>query len=75
MNWPSQSPDMNPIEHVWAILKVNVANHRPNSKKSLIKWIRREWKRLPSVYAEHLIQTMDRRVNTLIRANGDNTPY
>ena len=74
MNWPSQSPDMNPIEHVWAILKANVANHRPNSKKSLIKWIRREWKRLPSSYAEHLIQTMDRGVNTLIRANGDNTP-
>ena len=75
MDWPSQSPDMNPIENVWAILKANVASHEPKSKKSLIRWMRYEWKRLPRDYAIHLINSMDERVNTLIQCKGDNTRF
>lgn len=70
-----QSPDMNLIEHVWAILKANVAAHRPKTKKTLIKWIRREWAKLPTEYAAHLVDSMKQRLLSLIRANGDNTRY
>ena len=30
MDWPSQSPDMNPLENVWPVLKANVAKHNDN---------------------------------------------
>ena len=72
MEWPWQSPYTNPIENIWAALKANVAKHNPNSRKTLIKWIRYERKRLPKNYAVHLMGGMQERVEALIRVKGNN---
>ena len=37
--WPSQSPDLNPIENIWTVLKANVGNHKPTSTKELMRII------------------------------------
>jgi len=37
--WPSQSPDQNPMENVWAVLKMNVAQHHAWTMKTLCKVI------------------------------------
>jgi hypothetical protein len=29
LDWPGNSPDLNPIEHIWRILKDRVAARRP----------------------------------------------
>ena len=75
MDWPSQSPDMNPVENVWAILKANVATHNARTARTLAKWIRYEWKRLPPECTEHLIKSMKTRVQTLIQVEGDTATY
>ena len=31
LEWPSQSPDINPIEHFWAELKMRVRARRPTN--------------------------------------------
>ena len=46
LSWPAQSPDLNPMENVWSVLKANVSNYKPASVKELIKIIKKEWKKL-----------------------------
>ena len=47
LHWPPQSPDLNPIENVWGLVKLRVAQRHPKSMEALKKAIREEWKRLP----------------------------
>ena len=51
--WPSQSPDLNHIENVWSVLKINVNKYKPNSVKELINVIKKEWKKLDSSFAKN----------------------
>ncbi len=46
IQWPSMSPDLNPIEHLWGILKRQVEHHSPSSIQSLKEVILEEWKKI-----------------------------
>ena len=37
IDWPPSSPDLNPIENVWLILKQRLRNRRPHGGWSLIE--------------------------------------
>ena len=74
-NWPSQSPDLNPIENIWTVLKTNVGNHKPISVKELIKVIKKEWKALDPIYAENLVTSMKNHVSLLLSNGGDHILY
>jgi len=43
---PSQSPDMNPIELIWAQMKRMVEKKRPNSRNELLRAIQSSWEEI-----------------------------
>jgi transposase len=75
LSWPSHSPDVNPIENLWALLKVKVAQRRPKTLEDLVNAIQNEWNELPSELAYNLMNSMESRVQSLIDSSGDYTLY
>jgi transposase len=73
--WPSQSPDLNPIENVWAVLKANVGNYKPSSTKGLIRVIKKEWKKFDKPFAENLVGSMENRLSLVRNNKGDHILY
>ena len=72
---PAQSPDLNPIENVWAILKANVYNRLPKTVVRLKRYIKEEWKKLSPYFAARLVKSMPSRIKKLIKADGDCIMY
>lgn len=75
MDWPSMSPDLNPIENVWSLLKLRMAKRRIKTLFGLKAAVVKEWMTLSKEYAEKLAQSMESRVVSTILRNGDFTLY
>ena len=77
MEWPAQSPDLNPIEHLWGILKRKLASHKepPASIDELWKRVEAEWEKISAKECRDLIESMPRRVAAVLKAKGGYTKY
>jgi transposase len=75
ISWPAMSPDQNPIENVWRLLKINISKKKIKTVKGLKGQIMKEWDRLPNQLAVNLVNSMRNRIETLIRSDGDYTMY
>lgn len=73
--WPSMSPDQNPIENVWQIMKLNIAKKKIRSIRGLLVCLSTEWNRLSPELATKLVDSMQRRVTALLESQGDYTMY
>ncbi|KAI4892626.1 hypothetical protein NFI96_034105, partial [Prochilodus magdalenae] len=49
LEWPSQSPDLNPIENLWWDLKKAVAVRKPKNVTELEAFAHEEWAKIPIV--------------------------
>jgi transposase len=46
-DWPPYSPDLNPIEQIWAYLNAEVAKFRPKTREELEYFTRKVWNDIP----------------------------
>lgn len=71
LDWPSQSPDLNPIENLWAIIKRRLAKRpRPRSVQELWTNIQEEWANISVETCQNLIESMPRRIAECIKQKG-----
>lgn len=75
LDWPSQSPDANPIENVWAAMKAKLREKRVFNLKQLSRHLREIWRSLPETMAENLVESMPRRCQAILDNKGDWTSY
>jgi transposase len=48
LEWPSQNPDLNSIEHLWRDLKIAVRQNYLSNLTELERICREEWEKLPN---------------------------
>lgn len=75
MSWPAQSPDLNPIEHLWGDVKKFVAEKKPSNSEELWNAVRDGWHRIPLKRCRDLIDSMQRRCAEVIKNKGYSTKY
>jgi transposase len=75
--WPAQSPDLNPIEHLWHHLKRKLAEYQEPPKGIMELWerVEGEWNKIGPEVCQNLIESMPRRVEAVVKANGGYTKY
>ena len=75
--WPSRSPDLNIIEHVWWHLKQQVYTHEPlpTNKQELWEVVQAEWNKISPDYIASLYDLMPHRVLAVYLAKGGSTKY
>jgi hypothetical protein len=76
IGWPAKSPDMNPIERGWALLKKKLqAYPRAATANDLWAQIQEAWAAMSGDMAAHLVRGMPQRIWALKKARGGPTIY
>lgn len=75
LDWPSRSPDMNPIENIWNIVKIKVTQHPIHSLNELKQKILDAWLSIPQITTVRLVDSMPTRIRRVTEKKGGITRY
>lgn len=70
LSHPAQSPDLNPIEGIWAILKQRLRRRIFNSEEEMKQALQEEWDKITIEEIRFRIADMSRRCAELVRSSG-----
>lgn len=73
--WPSNSPDLNPIENVWNWIKDFVEALEPRTEQELREAVLKAWDAFPIEFTEDLINSMPKRLRLCLELKGGRIKY
>ena len=75
IDWPPNSPDVNPVENLWSIIKRRVEKRKPTNLQELDMFLHEEWDKTDMVVLSHLVDSMKSRCLALIESKGERINY
>ncbi|CAM4869662.1 unnamed protein product [Rotaria socialis] len=75
LKWPPQSPDLNPIEHIWDELERRLKPHSPKNKNELWNIMQKEWNGIGRELTSKLADSMPNRLQEVMKHHGGPTRY
>ena len=77
LEWPPQSPDLNPIEHLWNEIdrRLRKLETRVHSQDQLWEAIQKIWVEMDDEFLTTLINSMPDRIEDVIKAKGGYTRW
>jgi DDE superfamily endonuclease len=76
LDWPPNSPDLNPIEHIWSYMKKVIAQYSEVSSAEEMKRIVRDmWKSFRDEEWGKLIESLPERMEAVIAAGRGSTRF
>ncbi|KAK6755720.1 hypothetical protein RB195_014235 [Necator americanus] len=69
-DWPSQSPDLNPIQHLWEELERRMKGKKARNSAEKFAQFEEVWNAIPQSCVDNLLDSMPRRCHAVIDAKG-----
>ncbi len=70
LKWPPQSPDLNPIEHLWDVVEreIHIMDVQPTNLQQLCDAIISIWTKISEECLKHLVESVPQRIKTVLKA-------
>ena len=75
LDWPGNSPDLNPIENAWNWMKDQLTTKDTSSFPRLVKELKDLWVHCDGQYFKKLASSMPNRLRKVLKAKGQMTKY
>lgn len=75
LDWPARSPDLNPVENVWAAMKNSIRRRYPKTMHQLEQMIYEEWKNLSDEWLGKLCVSVPLRAYACFEKGGQKLKY